>query len=122
MNADLGGEGCSADIVGAPRARGSAARRASRLGDGFFPGKGTGAELARSCDLARETAVAHGRDPGAIELTTGGNGVVGGRALEEAAAVQELDGARVIVPAFLLYRDTADALARFGEEVISRVG
>ena len=99
-----------------------AARRAGRLGDGFFPGKGTHAELARSFGLVRETAVAHGRDPGAIEMTTGGNGVVGGRALEEAAALQELGVARVIVPAFLFYRDTAESLARYGEEVISRVG
>ncbi|MEQ1699068.1 MAG: LLM class flavin-dependent oxidoreductase [Ilumatobacteraceae bacterium] len=99
-----------------------AARRAGRLGDGFFPGKGTHDELARSFDIVRETAVAHGRDPGAIEMTTGGNGVVGGRALEEAAALQELGVGRVIVPAFLFYRDTAESLARYGEEVISRVG
>ena len=42
--------------------------------------------------------------------------------LEEAAALQELGVARVIVPAFLFYRDTAESLARYGEEVISRVG
>jgi probable F420-dependent oxidoreductase len=49
-----------------------AARRAGRLGDGFFPGKGKPQELARTFDLVRETAREHGRDPGAIELTAGG--------------------------------------------------
>ena len=98
-----------------------AARRAGRLGDGFFPGKGSHADLARSFDIVRETAVANGRDPGAIELTTGGNGAVGGRALDEVASLAALGVSRVIVPAFLFYRDTAASLARYGEEVISRV-
>ena len=44
-----------------------AARRAGRLGDGYFPARGTQIELI---ELARETARAHGRDPAALELTT----------------------------------------------------
>ena len=44
----------------------AAARRAGRLGNGFFPARGVPTELF---DLARETAVAHGRDPAAIEMT-----------------------------------------------------
>ncbi|OWY61415.1 LLM class F420-dependent oxidoreductase, partial [cyanobacterium TDX16] len=48
----------------------AAARRAGRLGDGFFPGKGSHEELARLFDLARATATEHGRDPDAIEMTT----------------------------------------------------
>jgi alkanesulfonate monooxygenase SsuD/methylene tetrahydromethanopterin reductase-like flavin-dependent oxidoreductase (luciferase family) len=96
-----------------------AAKRAGRLGDGFFPGKGSHDELARSFELARTTAKEHGRDPDAIEMTTGGNGAVGGRALEEVKALADIGTSRVIVPAFLFYRDTADALARYGDEVIS---
>jgi probable F420-dependent oxidoreductase len=44
-----------------------AAKRAGRLGDGFFPARGASAELIK---LVRDTAIAHGRDPSAIEITT----------------------------------------------------
>ncbi len=44
-----------------------AAKRAGRLGDGFFPARGASPELIA---LVRATAVAHGRDPDAIEITT----------------------------------------------------
>ncbi len=43
-----------------------AARRAGRLGDGYFPARGAPAELF---DLARRTAEEHGRDPDAIEFS-----------------------------------------------------
>lgn len=46
----------------------AAARRAGRLGDGFFPARGAPAELF---DLARRTAEEHGRDPGAVEFSAG---------------------------------------------------
>ena len=44
----------------------AAAKRAGRLGDGFFPARGAPAELF---DLARRTAKEAGRDPNAIEMT-----------------------------------------------------
>ena len=44
-----------------------AARRAGRLGNGYFPARGAPADLI---DLARKTAEEHGRDPAAIEITT----------------------------------------------------
>jgi probable F420-dependent oxidoreductase len=44
----------------------AAARRAGRLGDGFFPARGVPVELI---DLARRTAAASGRDPAALEIT-----------------------------------------------------
>ena len=43
-----------------------AARRAGRLGDGYFPARGAPQELF---DLVRATAEEHGRDPDAIEFT-----------------------------------------------------
>jgi probable F420-dependent oxidoreductase len=97
-----------------------AARRAGRLGDGFFPGRGTHEELSRSFDIVRNEAKEHGRDPDAIEMTTGGNGAVCGRALDEVKALADIGVSRVILPAFLFYRDTAAALARYGEDVISK--
>jgi probable F420-dependent oxidoreductase len=98
----------------------AAARRAGRLGDGFFPGKGSHAELARLFDVVRATATEHGRDPGAIEFSTGGNGAMGSGALDEVAALADIGTTRVILPAFLFWEDTADALARYGDEVIAR--
>lgn len=99
-----------------------AARRAGRLGEGFFPGKGSHQELARVFDVVRETARECGRDPDAIEMTTGGNGAIGPNALDEVRALADIGTARVILPSFLFYRDTADTLARYGDEVISRAG
>jgi probable F420-dependent oxidoreductase len=98
----------------------AAARRAGRLGDGFFPAAGSHDELARLFDVVRESAVAAGRDPAAIELTTAGNGAVGERALDEVGALHALGVERVIVPAFLFFRDPEESLARYGEQVIAR--
>jgi probable F420-dependent oxidoreductase len=98
-----------------------AAKRAGRLGDGFFPANGTHEELDRLFTLARTTAEQHGRDPGAIQMTTGGNGVIGPRALDEAAELAAMGVTRVILPSFLFFKDTVDSLARFGEEVITKV-
>jgi probable F420-dependent oxidoreductase len=100
-------------IGGASRA---AAERAGRIGDGFFPGKGNLAELV---DIVRQTAVAHGRDPNAIEVMAGHP-----RLMEDPLAYsEELRGAgvdRVAVPVFPFHRDTADRLAEFGKTVIAR--
>ena len=98
-----------------------AARRAGRIGDGFFPASGSHEKLAGLFTLVRETAIAEGRDPAAIELTCGGNGVFGPGALDEAAALADLGVHRIVVPSFLFWKDTAESLARFGDEVISRV-
>ena len=68
----------------------AAARRAGRLGDGFFPGKGTHEELAELIAVMRATAVEHGRDPDAIEVSAGGNGALGPGALDEVKALADL--------------------------------
>ncbi len=47
----------------------AAARRAGRLGDGFFPLSCQGDELAELVAVARRSARAAGRDPDAIEIT-----------------------------------------------------
>ena len=94
-----------------------AARRAGRLGDGFFPGKGTTAELARSFDLVRSTALEHDRDPEAIQFTAGG-ATIGSGAVDAIKALEDIGVDRVVVPGFAFWGDTADALARYGDEVI----
>jgi probable F420-dependent oxidoreductase len=98
-----------------------AARRAGRLGDGFFPGKGTHQELARLFDVVRAAAEDAGRDPESVELTTGGNGAIGAGALDEVAALADLGVGRVILPSFLFWSDPAESLAAYGHEVIDQV-
>lgn len=99
----------------------AAARRAGRLGDGFFPGKGDHDDLASLIALMRTTAQDHGRDPDAIEITAGGNGALGSKALDEVKALAELGVSRVIVPP-LAYDPEGQraAFARYGEDVIAR--
>lgn len=96
------------------------ARRAGRLGDGFFPGKGSHDELAHLFDVVRASAEEHGRDPSAIQLTSAGRGAVGSRAAEEVELLAAMGVDRVILPGFLFWNDTEEALARYGDEVISQ--
>jgi probable F420-dependent oxidoreductase len=99
-----------------------AAKRAGRLGDGFFPARGDHAELDRLFTLVRDTAKEHGRDATKIEMSTGGNGAVGAKALDEVKALADMGTDRVILPSFLFFADTAAALARYGDDVISKAG
>ena len=50
----------------------AAARRAGRLGDGFFPGRSTVEDLAPLLEEMRTAAKEAGRDPDAIEVSAGG--------------------------------------------------
>lgn len=49
----------------------SAARRAGRIGDGFFPGRATIEDLRPLVEEMRRAAEAAGRDPRSIEVTSG---------------------------------------------------
>jgi probable F420-dependent oxidoreductase len=99
----------------------AAARRAGRLGDGFFPGKGSHEDLAELIAVMRATALEHDRDPDAIEVTAGGNGALGSKALDEVKALADLGVSRVIVPP-LAYDPEGQrtAFAQYGEDVIAR--
>ena len=99
----------------------AAARRAGRLGDGFFPGKGSHEELAELIDVMRAAAVEHSRDPDAIEITAGGNGALGSGALDEVKALADLGVSRVIVPPLAFDPEGQKAaFGKYGEDVISR--
>ncbi|HUW04532.1 MAG TPA: LLM class F420-dependent oxidoreductase [Acidimicrobiales bacterium] len=96
----------------------AAAKRAGRLGDGFFPAKG---DLAEMVDIVRQSAADANRDPEAIEITFGDAGLFGD---DPVGAVQEAEAKgidRVIIPAFLHWADPAESLGAFGENVISKV-
>jgi probable F420-dependent oxidoreductase len=98
----------------------AAARRAGRVGDGFFPGKG---DLPALLDEMRKAADEAGRDPDAIEVSSTGASVLGGgeAAVDEVGRLAELGVHRLVVPP-LSYNpaDIGEALARFGDEVIAR--
>jgi len=68
----------------------AAARRAGRLGDGFFPARGAPPELIA---IARKAAEATGRDPGKLEIT-----VSLPDDLAELDALRRLGVTRVLVP------------------------
>ncbi len=96
----------------------AAARRAGRLGDGFFPAKGSHAELEHLFEVMRSAALEEGRDPAAIEITSGGNGAVGEKALDEVKALADIGVDRVVVPSFIFWGDSRAQLSRYGETVI----
>ncbi len=94
----------------------AAARRAGRIGDGFFPGR-AGDELLSLLAEMRATAAAAGRDPDAIEITSGG-------ALDVDAikAAADLGVARYIVPPLGFDLDSLRAnLTQFAENVMAQV-
>ncbi len=94
----------------------TSARRAGRLGDGYFPGKG---DLPTLIDIVRQTAADAGRDAEAIEITASSAGVMGE---DPVGAVQELAAIgvdRVMVPSFIFLRSPADDLAAFAERAIA---
>lgn len=69
----------------------AAARRAGRLGDGFFPGRQE--ILGELIETMRTTAESAGRDPDAIEITTGA-----AMSPEKREALVELGVSRMVFP------------------------
>ncbi len=69
----------------------AAARRAGRLGDGFFPGRNENIEQLVS--VMRASAREAGRDPDAIELTVGAS-----RRPEERRRLEDLGATRFMIP------------------------
>ena len=121
----------------------AAARRAGRLGDGFFPATGAAVAVEPLIELMRRTAREHGRDPAAIEVTTGCPGALPGASGDPLQAVREAEArgvGRVVLPvtAFMagppagptqnaqtlsgrVAGDLEDRLLDFGRSVIGRV-
>ncbi|MCB1271722.1 MAG: LLM class F420-dependent oxidoreductase [Microthrixaceae bacterium] len=95
-----------------------AARRAGRLGDGFFPGEG---DLGSLLDVMRASAEEHGRDPEGIEITSTDPAVWGDEPLAAIEALAAKGVSRVAVPGviFGLAADPVAAIAEFGERVIT---
>ena len=95
-----------------------AARRAGRLGDGYFPARGSQVEMI---DLAKRTAEQHGRDPEALEITTSFPDLVGEIPTLAAAGIHRLvvpvssaTGLKAVVASpddALMFKDTIERYA-----------
>jgi probable F420-dependent oxidoreductase len=95
----------------------AAARRAGRLGDGFFPANTTVDELPEILEIMRKTAAENGRDGDAIEVTAGG--VMDADGVKKFA---DLGVSRIVIPPLAFDVDgLRTALAMFQENVISKV-
>lgn len=96
----------------------AAARRAARLGDGYYPGPDSLDKLQSAIDLLREECERAGRDPGEIEITTR----FPGRFMEDpdaaVSALGSLGVGRVIVPVYEVTRpDLQTGMSAFSEAV-----
>jgi probable F420-dependent oxidoreductase len=94
-----------------------AARRAGRLGDGYFPARGAPAELF---DEMRRSAAEAGRNPADIEITAAAP-----REPSEIEALAKLGVARVAVPVSAAAGlpaqvKTPDDVLRYGKDVIAK--
>jgi len=94
-----------------------AARRAGRLGDGFFPAKTSPDELADLLDEMRKAAKDAGRDGDAIEVTAGGSMDVDG-----IKRFADLGVSRIVIPPLGFDVETLKAqLGNFADNVIAKV-
>jgi probable F420-dependent oxidoreductase len=99
-----------------------AARRAGRIGDGFFPFGVDRGQLPGLLAIMRTAAEEAGRDASSIEVTVSSfTAVDDAAALADVAELVDLGATRVVIPAAMFPGDTADALARYGDHVIGRL-
>jgi probable F420-dependent oxidoreductase len=99
----------------------AAARRAGRLGDGFFPSVGAQVDTMPLFDLARRAAAEAGRDPAAIEMIAGCPDLLPSSTVEPKAAIEERVRrgiSRIVLPVGPFMPNLEESLARFGDNVI----
>jgi probable F420-dependent oxidoreductase len=95
----------------------AAARRAGRLGDGFFPALGDVAKLKELFALMRDEAAKSGRAAGEIELSC-----MAQASVDSVKAFQDIGIARIIVAPPAFDRDgLTRGLEKIGNEVIAHV-
>ena len=99
----------------------AAARRAGRIGDGFFPLGVSADELPPLIELIRTSAAEAGRDPDAVEVTMQCTAVTGDEAVATVEALEAAGVSRVLIPSVLFGTEFETSIARYGEDVIGRV-
>jgi probable F420-dependent oxidoreductase len=75
-----------------------AARRAGRLGDGFFPGNASASEIGELIPVMRSAAADAGRDPDSIEIIAGAGAPPGPKLDERIEKLSELGVSHAIMP------------------------
>ncbi len=99
----------------------TAARRAGRVGNGFFP-FGVGRDnVPPLLDVVRHAAVEADRDPSEIEVTMDSFVTSGEEALADVNALKELGASRVLIPAGMFGSDPELALQHYAKDVIARI-
>ena len=99
----------------------AAARRAGRLGNGFFPSIGAQVDTMPLLDVVRRSADEAGRDPAMVEFILGCRGALPNSGVDPRAAVEERIArgvGRLALPVTAFLPDLETTLARFGEEII----
>ena len=99
----------------------AAAKRAGRLGNGFFPSIGATVDTAPLYDVARRAAEAAGRDPAAIEMMGGCPDLLPGSGKDPHAAIAARAArgiGRIVLPVGPFMPNLEESLGRFGETVI----
>ena len=98
----------------------TAAARAGRIGDGFFPaGYGDLERLEMLIGRARSAAAAAGRDPSEVEITTRWTRDPADVDIDVVHRLEELGVDRVTVPVFLFDADyLIEEIQRFGERYV----
>lgn len=99
----------------------TAARRAGRMGDGFFPFAVPRDEVPALLDVARENAREAGRDRSSLEVTMESYVPGGADAVADVKSLQAVGATRVLLPAGMFGADPEGSLGRYGDEVIKRV-
>jgi probable F420-dependent oxidoreductase len=94
-----------------------AARRAARLGNGFFPARGSLLELPKLIEALRDECGKIGRDPSEVEISTGG----GRLNPDRVKRYRDLGVSRLVINAPAPDDDVRAELERFADEVIAKV-
>jgi len=96
----------------------AAARRAGRLGDGFFPGRASDEELRPLIETMRASATDAGRDSDAIEITAGGV-----FDLDGVKRFADLGVGRIVIPPLGFDLETLKGtVGNFADSVIAKAG
>jgi probable F420-dependent oxidoreductase len=98
-----------------------AARRAGRIGDGFFPFGVGRDEVPALLETVHQSALDAGRDPSCLEVTMDSFVAGGEEALADVKTLQSLGASRVLIPAGMFGSDPTAALQRYANDVMARV-
>ncbi len=95
----------------------AAAKRAGRIGDGFFPGSASATEIGELIAQVRQSAEEHGRDPDSIEMIAGAGAPPGPKLDARVEELAAIGVTHAIVPTF-----RPDSLAEIGESLNATYG